>query len=49
MAQGEGGQGLYVLPALRLVIAVMAGNYKRPDQWMLPTRILNDVVLPHVR
>ncbi|MBE7200836.1 MAG: serine hydrolase [Parafilimonas terrae] len=49
MAQGEGGQRLFVLPALRLVIAVTAGNYERPDQWMPPTRILNDVVLAHVR
>jgi hypothetical protein len=48
-AQGEGGQRLFVFPALQLVIAVTAGNYEQMDQWMPPTRILNDVVLAHVR
>ena len=49
MAQGEGGQRLFVLPALQLVIAVTSGNYEQADQWMPPTRILNDIVLAHVR
>ncbi|MGE8126663.1 serine hydrolase domain-containing protein [Methylobacterium sp. NPDC080182] len=48
-AQGEGGQRLFVIPALQLVIAVTAGNYEQADQWIPPTRLLNDVVLAHVR
>jgi CubicO group peptidase (beta-lactamase class C family) len=45
MAQGEGGQRLFVIPALDLVIAVIAGNYGRTDQWMPPTRVLREIVL----
>ncbi len=49
MAQGEGGQRLFVFPTLQLIIAMTAGNYDRADQSMPPTRILNDVVLANVR
>jgi CubicO group peptidase (beta-lactamase class C family) len=45
MAQGEGGQRLFVIPALQLVVALTAGNYERPDQGMPPTHILREVVL----
>ncbi len=45
MAQGEGGQRLFVIPSLRLVIALTAGNYGQPDQWKPPTHVLRDVVL----
>jgi CubicO group peptidase (beta-lactamase class C family) len=47
-AQGEGGQRLFVIPALQLVIAVTAGNYGKEDQWIPPTRVLREVVLGSV-
>jgi CubicO group peptidase (beta-lactamase class C family) len=47
-AFGEGGQRLFVLPELRLVIAVTAGNYLAEDQWIPPTRVLREVVLASI-
>jgi CubicO group peptidase (beta-lactamase class C family) len=49
MAQGEGGQRLFIIPALQLVIALTSGNYGKDDQWIPPTRILREVVLASVR
>jgi CubicO group peptidase (beta-lactamase class C family) len=48
MAQGEGGQRLFIIPALQLVIAITAGNYEREDQGIPPTRILREIVLASV-
>ena len=48
MAQGEGGQRLFIIPALQLVIALTAGNYGAEDQWIPPTRVLREIVLASV-
>ena len=48
-AQGEGGQRLFIIPALQLVIAMTAGNYGREDQGIPPARILREVVLASVQ
>ncbi len=49
MAQGEGGQRLFIIPGLQLVIAMTAGNYGADDQWIPPTRILREVILASVQ
>jgi CubicO group peptidase (beta-lactamase class C family) len=48
-AMGNGGQRLFLLPRLNLVVAVSAGNYDMPDQWRPPLVLLRDVVLPALR
>jgi CubicO group peptidase (beta-lactamase class C family) len=46
---GEGGQRLYVLPGLKLVVAITAGNYLAEDQWIPSTRVMREVVLPSIQ
>jgi CubicO group peptidase (beta-lactamase class C family) len=44
-AYGNGGQRLWLLSGIDLVVAVTAGNYDTPDQWVPPMRVLREVVL----
>jgi CubicO group peptidase (beta-lactamase class C family) len=44
-AQGEGGQRLFIIPALEIVVAITAGNYSKEDQGIPPARILREVIL----
>jgi CubicO group peptidase (beta-lactamase class C family) len=47
-AVGEGGQRLFVLPDLDLVVVITAGNYLMPDQWIPPTLVMREVVLASI-
>jgi hypothetical protein len=49
MEQGEGGQRLFIIPALQLVVAITAGNYGREDQGIPPECILREAILESVR
>lgn len=46
---GEGGQRLFVLPNMKLAIAITAGNYLMADQWIPPIRVVREAVLASVR
>jgi len=47
-AFGYGGQRLFVLPELDIVVATTAGNYADENQWIPPIRVMREVVLASV-
>jgi CubicO group peptidase (beta-lactamase class C family) len=49
-AVGWGGQRLFILPGLDLVVAMNAGNYRRPgtEQRRVADALLTDLVLPNL-
>ena len=46
---GYGGQRLFVMPDLGVVVAITCGNYADEKQWMPPIRVIRDVVLAGLR
>ena len=46
---GEGGQRLFLIPGLKLAVAITAGNYLADDQWVPPTRVLREVILDSIQ
>lgn len=48
-AMGNGGQRLFLLPGLGLVVAVTGGDYDGAGQDTAPRAVLEEVVLPSVR
>jgi CubicO group peptidase (beta-lactamase class C family) len=47
-AFGYGGQRLFALTDLDIVVAITSGNYTDPDQWIPPIRVIREAVLPGV-
>lgn len=48
-AVGNGGQRVYVLRDLNMVVVIMAGNYDNSDADTVPLAVLQEFVLPAIR
>ena len=46
---GNGGQRLWLMPDAGLAVAILCGNYNKPDQWMTPLRVWREIVLANLR
>jgi CubicO group peptidase (beta-lactamase class C family) len=46
---GAGGQRLFIVPAVDLVVVITAGNYNSPDQALPPNRVITEAILPSIQ
>ena len=48
-ALGNGGQRIFVVPSLDMVVVILCGGYNDPNYWSLPERILLEQIIPAIR